>query len=255
MVRARTVAGLSHDRTRVRVNRPVRFLYAVLAMAVAAGFAALGLWQSGRALQKQHWLEGYAAALVAQPRSLDSALSVPLGDLPERVSGIISLRSGPVLLLDNQQREGHVGVRAYVLADGAAGNTSVLVELGWLPLAADRRVPTVPVPSGRLSVDGLLLPWPGQGLRLAENPWDETSETQLLTYLDRGEIARHVGASPYDGVLRPDPALDLGPVRDSVALPNTVSPATHRGYAVQWWGLSATVVIVYLVLALRRRTK
>ena len=56
-------------------------------------------------------------------------------------------------------------------------------------------------------------------------------------------------------MLQPDPALALGYVRDAGTLPNTLPPERHRGYAVQWWGLSATVVAVYLILAWRRRAK
>ncbi len=32
-------------------------------------------------------------------------------------------------------------------------------------------------------------------------------------------------------------------------------PERHRGYAVQWWGLSLTVIITYLILNLRRKNR
>lgn len=232
-----------------------RLLLTVIALVAAAAFAALGFWQYGRAAQKQRWLEGYAAALVAAPAPLARVLATPLHDVPARVEGRITLRHAPLLLLDNQQREGRVGVRAYALADVSGSAVPLVVELGWLPLGPERALPVLALPQDMAPVEGVLLAWPGQGLRLGENPWRGDADSILLTYLDRDEIARHTGVTPYDGVLQPDPALDLGAIRDTLALPNTMPPERHRGYAVQWWGLSITVVIVYLVLTLRRRLK
>lgn len=241
-----------------RVSLPGRLLWGVVALVVAAGFASLGFWQYGRAGEKQRWLDGYTSALAAPPQALTDALAGPSPDVPIRTAGEISFLDAPVLLLDNQQREGRVGVRAYALARVEGSSAQVLVELGWLPLAADRALPPVGVPEGERRIEGVLLPWPGQGLRLAENPWQSQGEGQgavLLTYLDRDEIGRKSGVTPYHGVLQPDPALALGYVRDAGTLPNTLPPERHRGYAVQWWGLAITVLAVYLILARQRRTK
>ena len=59
-----------------------------------------------------------------------------------------------------------------------------------------------------------------------------------------------------DGVLRLDPALPLGYERDLELLPNTLTPDRHRGYALQWYGLAATVLVIALLLTVRalRRT-
>ncbi len=245
---------MSHVPAGRRVSLPVRLLWGIVALVVAAGFASLGFWQYGRAGAKQRWLDGYAAALQAPPLPLAEALAAPPPDVPKRIVGDIAFVDAPVLLLDNQQREGRVGVRAYALAQVGASAVPVLVELGWLPVGTDRALPQVVLPEGRQHIEGVLLPWPGQGLRLAENPW-QNDGVVLLTYLDRDEIGRKTGTTPYHGVLQPDPALPLGYAREAGTLPNTLPPERHRGYAVQWWGLSITVLLVYLTLALRRREK
>ena len=237
-----------------RVSRIPTLAWAAVTLLAAGTFASLGFWQADRAGQKQRWLDGYAAALVAEPVDISQALAAASQNLPVRVAGKFSLQQQPLLFLDGQQREGRVGVRAYVLADSDASATPLLVELGWLPFGHDRSLPIITVPQERRYLEGLLLPWPAQGLRLGENAWADAAQAQLLAYLDRDEITRATGVQPYDGVLRPDPGVDLGgPVRDAMALPNTLTPDQHRGYALQWWGLSATVVVIYLVLALRRR--
>ena len=43
--------------------------------------------------------------------------------------------------------------------------------------------------------------------------------------------------------------------RDLDILPNTLTPERHLGYAVQWFGLAATVFVVALVLTLRARKR
>lgn len=239
------------------MSLPGRLLWGVLALAVAGGFASLGFWQHGRAGEKQRWLDGYAAVMDAGPKVLSRALNEPPATVPVRVRGdIVFFPDAPLLLLDNQQREGRVGVRAYAMAASAAGKGVVLVELGWVPMGGDRALPHIAAPTGAHAIEGVLLPWPGQGLRLAENPWKregEGGDAVLLTYLDRDEISQNIGARPYHAVLQPDPALALGYVRDAGTLPNTLPPERHRGYAVQWWGLSFTVIVVYLLLALRQR--
>lgn len=246
---------LSHEHWAERVSLWQRSVLTLAALAAASAFAGLGFWQSGRAEQKERWLEAYTQALVAQPVDLARTSAAPLGDLPLRVSGTIVWRKSPLIYLDNQQREGQVGVRAYAVADVIDGAAPLLVELGWLPLRGDRNMPALIAPHGSLHLDGLLMPWPAQGLRLADNRWDTDAPFQLLTYMDRGEISEEGGLSLYDGVLQPDPRVELAAKRDVVALPNTLPPEHHRGYAVQWWGLSLTVLVVYLVLALRRRKK
>lgn len=247
--------GLSHELRGVGVNLLQRLLWAALTLVFAGFFASLGFWQAGRAEMKQRWFDGYDAAIVAPAGSLAGALSQPPASVPVRVQGEVSFREEPLLLLDNQQREGRVGVRVYALADVQNAQVQLLVELGWLPIGGDRSLPSVTAPEGGWVVEGLLQPWPGQGLRMMENPWSEDTREVLLTYLDRAEISGKAGVSLYDGVLLPEPSLPLGYQRDAGTMPNTLSPEKHWGYAVQWWALSATVVAVYLILMLRRRVK
>jgi cytochrome oxidase assembly protein ShyY1 len=41
--------------------------------------------------------------------------------------------------------------------------------------------------------------------------------------------------------------------RDLDILPNTLTPERHLGYAVQWFGLAITVLVVALVLTFKRK--
>lgn len=233
------------------MTRRARIGYALGALFATALFAWLGTWQLGRGFAKQERLAQAQSARQSetpQPLSM-AARAEDQDDEIARVEGRGRYRL-PLLVLDNQQREGLVGFRVYAIADPEA----VLVDLGWQPWNAERQLPPLELPPGERNLRGLLVPWPGQGLRLAATPWPaDRAAPVLLTTLDRGDIGTALGIDLAPRVLRLDPALDYGYARDLDVLPNTLPPARHFGYAVQWYGLAATVIVVYLLLSRRAR--
>ena len=158
---------------------------------------------------------------------------------------------GP-LWLDNQLRDGRQGVHAYriFLPDNAA---PLLVDLGWLPLPGDRRLPPVALPKGEMDLRGLLAPPPSAGLAIGpalaarDGGW-------LLTRVELHAIddAARLPTPLAPRVLRLDPALPLGYTRDLTLLANTLPPEKHRGYAVQWFALAAAVLVTALILTFRK---
>ena len=102
----------------------------LLALLIASGFSALGVWQLQRMHEKQ--------ALLAQlPPGREAA--VPLAQAlhtPETLHWVrqrMHFLPGTVLL-DNQLRDGRAGVKVYQAARADTAATAVLVDLGWLPL-------------------------------------------------------------------------------------------------------------------------
>lgn len=225
----------------------------VVAVCAMALFARLGVWQFEKAGEKR-------AMLADAARALRERRPQPLAVLNDRgrdgAYDWVVLRGRfadtPAVLLDNQQRAGHVGVRAYRLflpSDGAP----LLVDLGWSPLSADRELPSVPRDDARTTLTGLLMPPPGRGLDLGP-PVAQPGGQWLATAIDPS-VLREILKSPRlaPRVLRPPPEAGFGYERDFEILPNTLPPERHIGYAVQWFGLAATVLIVALLLERRRR--
>ena len=233
-----------------RRNLVFGWTLAVLAIGL---FASLGTWQSRRAVEKQAMLDAadrvlvdrravpLAAAADAQ-RTRDYDWSVGTGRFDARGA----------LLLDNQQREGRVGVRAYRIFVPEAG-APLLVDLGWLPLAGDRALPRVEQPAGEHELQGLLVPPPSTGIAVGP-ALSATGDGWLMTRVDMQAIAAETGLSVAlaPRVLRLDPALPLGYARDLELLPNTLPPDKHRGYAVQWFALALAVLATALVLTFRK---
>jgi cytochrome oxidase assembly protein ShyY1 len=232
--------------------RHVRRAAWLLALVLVAGFVSLGRWQLQRAHTKQHMLDGVAHAL-------HDRRPVPLADAARAdhaadyawAEGRGRFADAPVLLLDNQRRGDAVGVRVFAPFLPDAGGL-VLVDLGWLPLPGDRRMPEPAIPAGNQAVRGLLAPPPSTGLALGADHVVLDPRRWLLTRVDTTALAATLGPSLAPRVLRLDPALPIGFARDLEVLPNTLTPERHRGYAVQWFGLALATLATALFLAFRR---
>lgn len=233
-------------------SRNIAFGWA-LAVLVAAGFAALGVWQLDRAEQKQTMLDNAQQAL-SQRRALplDAAADAAHASDYAWATGSGRFDDRGPLWLDNQQRDGRAGVRAYRIFLPERG-APLLVDLGWLPLPGDRSLPDIARPEGLIELRGLLSPPPSSGLALGPGLAREDGGW-LLTRVDMDAISETAGLSLAlaPRVLRLDPALPIGYERDLELLANTLPPERHVGYAVQWFALALAVLAVALVLTLRK---
>nr|WP_321167726.1 SURF1 family protein [Alkalisalibacterium limincola] len=228
----------------------------LFALAMLGVFLVAGTWQWQRGLEKD-------AMLAAQARTIQEREPVALAtarEHPERLEWAAGTGRFPdvaPVYLDNQRNDGRQGVRVYrVFEVDDADATQLLVELGWLPLPADRGLPVLPdLAPGEHPVRGLLMPPPSAGLSLGEALQRQPDGSLLALRVVPAEIAAALGLSVdlAPRVLRLDPALDIGFERDLDVLANTLPPEKHRGYAVQWFGLAAATLVITLVLSFRRR--
>jgi len=220
----------------------------LLAGVFSAVFAALGSWQLQRMQEKQ-------TLLTQVPPNRQQAVTVLQAQQSNAPLHWVrdSLHFQPeTVLLDNQLRAGRVGIKVYQLAYSIDHAQAVWVDLGWLPLPGDRQLPAITPLQGVIAVQGLWAPAPSAGITLGPvlantaqaNVW-------LTTYLDIPAIGHYLDL-PVNTfshqVVRLDPALPLGYARDLELLPNTLPPQRHLGYAVQWFGLALTVLLVAGVL-------
>ncbi|MFC0679466.1 SURF1 family protein [Lysobacter korlensis] len=234
------------------------------ALVLIAAFSSLGAWQLRRGAEKQ-------AVLDASARVLAQRSAVPLAAAQDaRLSSAYTWAAGPgrfapapPVLLDNQQRNGRVGIRVFrVFLPDSGGE--LLVDLGWLALPGDRTVPAAALagaPVGQVQVRGLLAPPPSPGLALGE-PMSKravgSGEAWLATRIDRAAVDGQLGDPQRPlapRVLRLDPAVPGGFERDLVLLANTLPPEKHRGYAVQWFGLAIAAFVTALILTFRRKRR
>ena len=225
-----------------------------LALLVIAAFCALGAWQLGRMQQKQTMLAAVQQVLQ-QRQAQPLALAADVARLHDYdwAGGAGRFVDAPAVLLDNQQRDDRAGVRAYrVFQPADPGAAPLLVELGWLPMPGDRRLPEVARPSGELHVAGLLAPPPSHGI-MAPVATMQPDGQLLATGLDAPGLHDQLGQSRLaPRVLKLDPQSPLGYARDLDILPNTLTPERHLGYAVQWFALALAVLATALLLTFRK---
>jgi len=79
----------------------------------------------------------------------------------------------------------------------------------------------------------------------------ETNEwPQLVTYPDPDLLSATLGQRVPDWLVELD-AEDPSGFQDRDWKPAVMAPAVHGAYAVQWFGLSAAAVVIWIVLGLR----
>lgn len=239
-----------------RRNLALGWTLAVLAIAL---FALLGFWQLARGRAKQAMLTQVQAVLAERSaRPLSVAADANRSRDYDWAAGSGGFAARAPLLLDNQLRNGRAGVRVYRMFYPDEGG-ELLVDLGWLPVAGDRTLPSAATLSGpymgsRIQMRGLLAPPPSTGLVLGA-AMSGSRDGWLMTRIDLDAIERAIGNPALalaPRVLKLDPALPLGYARDLDILPNTLPPERHLGYAVQWFALALAVLVTALVLTLRK---
>ncbi len=224
---------------------PALLAWGALALVVAIGMARMGWWQLDRAAAKQLLLDG-----------IDRAVAAPLQPLAELdlESGQARFHAASVrgefladrqVLLDNQTRDGKPGVRIYVPMRPANESRALLVDRGWLPWPdRSQPPPSAAVPAGWQYLEGMLLDPPGAGLQLGAPAAAEWP--LLVTRIDLDQIERRLGVPLLDLVLE-----DRAAPRAESIRAHMLPPERHRGYALQWFGLSLTILIIYVALASR----
>lgn len=223
-------------------------LWVVLVTAVSVIiFIELGKWQLSRADEKNaryELLEQYAKQpAVTMPNTM-----VRLEDFQYReVEMQGEFVSGHTIFLDNKTHKGRAGY--HVITPFRVLNSTLLVTInrGWVATGYDRSVlPHVNEISGVIKVTGLVMAPEFRTFKLSEmitagKVWNDFNlqryqeeigqEMQPLMVLQKNDVE--------DGLIREWNRPDSG-------------AAKNLGYAVQWFLLATTAIIIFLVLNVKR---
>ena len=219
-----------------------------LALSVLAIlFANLGIWQSKRAAEKEQTeLQHQAADHV----SFEIALAGERRFARIDVGG----RYDPVrhILLDNQIWNGRVGVHVFTPFQTLSGRV-ILVNRGWLPLAANRQnMPDIPTPRHETVLRGMLntIPVPGRMLgeadKMKQDKWP-----QLVTYLNLEDIAQSLDTPLENWIIQLADSEQAG-FEGRDWKPVFLTSRKHKGYAFQWFALATVSVVLWIFSSFRR---
>lgn len=208
----------------------------------------LGNWQVGRAESKYALQARYDMAMREAPIHVGSA---PL-DRDSVLYRKLEVRGvfdpAHTILLDNRIYKGVAGyhVLTPLIIDG--GTLAILVNRGWVAVGRSReQVPVPPTPAGQVRIEGM-----------AVEP--QSRYVELTHAVPQGRVWENLDFARYAAVTR----LALQPV---LLLQTSAQPdglrrdwprpdagvSMHVGYAIQWYSLAATLVVLWLVLNVKRR--
>ncbi|MBK7490782.1 MAG: SURF1 family protein [Nitrosomonas sp.] len=211
-------------------------------------FIELGKWQLSRAEEKSaqfEQLEQYAK----QPAVLLPGTLVKLKDFQYRdveVSG--EYLPEHTIYLDNKTYHGRAGYHVITPLKILNSALHVAVNRGWVATGSDRSVlPAVAEVSGEVKITGIAASPEIRTLELSDRAiegqvWDnfDLQRYQEVTGLTLQPLMLLQKSEEKDGLIRDWSKPDSG-------------ASKNIGYAVQWFSLAATAVIIFIVLNVKRK--
>lgn len=219
----------------------------LLVLVGIASVANLGIWQLNRAAEKRAIIQQIAAG-GATTHDLDSVEALPPRYQTVRARGRYD--STRQILLDNMPSlRGMPGYRILtpfqLETDGW-----ILVDRGWLPLGSSREVlPDVDVGEQQRVIVGRLDELPRPGVRLGSSAGGR-GWPRVMNFPRHAEVEDALERPVAAMILRLDPAQSDGFDR-ALPLGPSVGPSRHVAYAVQWFALGLTMLIVFVILSFK----
>lgn len=230
-------------------SRPAHWAAAAVAVILALLAAGLGIWQLGRAQQKQSIIELRTAR--QQALSLGGELRWQANVQPATLDQQRVALSGRWLYeasvaLDNRAWEGRAGVHVLTpmaLADGSM----VWVNRGWMAKPPGALLPDMPQPpEQRASIEGVALASVMRRMELSSDP-DSLRQGNLWQNFDWAAAAERASGNVWPVVVWQTSDSADGLMRKIPEVKSDVPK--HLGYALQWFLLA--VAALYFAWRLR----
>ncbi|KWZ44259.1 hypothetical protein WS72_16290 [Burkholderia savannae] len=230
----------------------IRWLPALLILAVIAVTVRLGFWQLDRAHQKEALEARIARYEHANPVDVPRE-SVALKDIEfHRVRAVGRFMPELAVFLDNRpynDQPGFYVVMPMKLANGGY----VLVNRGWLPRNFADRTAIEPfaTPAGDMTVEGIARGDASRAFELGEG--GSAERQKIRQNLDAAAYAHETGLPLQPFVIQQTSDDGDKLVRDWPA--PTTGVERNYGYMFQWWGMAAAAAGFGLYAARRAAKK
>ncbi len=207
----------------------------------------LGNWQQQKAQTQRDLQTRYDRAEQQAP--------IPVGQHPLDREAVLyrklALRGvfdpAQTILIDNRVHDGVAGYHVLTPLLLAGSSMAVLVNRGWVAVGASReQLPVIPTPSGEVRIVGMAVDPHSRYLELGKvqrsgQVWQNLDfDAYAARYPKTLQpvLLQQTSETP-DGLLRTWPRPDL-------------KIDMHVSYAVQWYSLAATLVVLWLAVNIRR---
>ena len=205
----------------------------------------LGHWQQGRASEKAALQVEFETRGAAKPIVLGAAIFDPLAWRYSRASALGEWLASGQIFLDNKFESDAVGFHVITPLKIEGTNRYVLVNRGWVARGNSYPTPpSIPVPSGLVSVEGVLMLPGTRFLELAP----ETIQGSVWQNLTIDRYRRESGRDVLPLVLLArDTEILLKPVSERP----DARAEKHVEYMLTWYSLAATIVVLWVALNIK----
>jgi surfeit locus 1 family protein len=211
-------------------------------LVMLAVLIGLGLWQ----IQRLHW----KLEILDQIDRAEALPAIPLPQNPQdftkvKIEG--HLRDDLAALYGAEGRDTRDGPQMggqLIVPLERPGQDAVLVDRGWIPAA---RLGQIHSPTGPITVEGYV--------RAADHPHMFSATDDPAKHLFYTLHPQIIGAALGLAHVAPFTLVEMGKAPDAVypdparALPRP--PNNHLTYAITWFGLAATLVVIFVIYAAR----
>lgn len=235
------------------VRRATLYLSAIL---VCLAMLRLGVWQLGRAEEKQ--------LLLNQQNALAELAPVDLADLMTRSEGVelpryrsvsaqIQYKPEATVYVDNQVFDTKVGYQVFTPAKVEGTEYWVLVNRGWIAVGANRQnLPELKTLEETHSIVGRMNQAPPQ-----PPLWNDEAPVasgQLWQYLPVSDFAQQWQIELLPMVVELPPEFEAeadSRLQRRWQRIDDIWVAKHNAYAFQWFAMAAAFLVACVVVALR----
>lgn len=216
-----------------------------LALLMIAFLTWLGCWQLSRAKEKMQLLSNYAERTKQLPLSLET-----LAKHPDPRFHLVKLTgefdNQHTFLLDNKTYHGQVGYEIYTPFHPENNEMTILVDRGFLPASQNRQIlPQIKPVVGTIILKGMIN-MPPHFISFGEMINGQKVWPQRIEFIDVKKISALLNSPIETYVINIDPQhLAAFNMECQIV---TVQPERHQGYAVQWFALALTLLILSFAL-------
>lgn len=220
----------------------IRWHWALISLLAAGFLMSLSLWQLSRATEKKQTLVRIAQGQTAGALNTEQLLKLDATNLDGVQVKFAAHWVAPMIwLLDNKLVDGRIGYDVVIAVEEVPSGAALLVNLGWIAAANERKqLPVVSIPA-KLMVDGIFRTRT-KGLLLGTNLEDKGVWPMRMQQLDAAMLAPYIKKLMTQGAVFQQQQSPFLIHYQPVILP----PERHNAYALQWALLALAVIGVAL---------
>jgi len=205
---------------------------------------SLGVWQVNRANEKIEILENYDTLLLSTPLALDNDHK---NWQPVKTSGTFE---DFIIYEDNAILDGKAGYKIYHLFKNS-DNSYIFIHRGFVERnKIKNNLPEVEVPEGIKNLEGKVLKRTNNAFiqNIQESDSRIIQEFDLSYLKERHSLLKNKEIYEYLFNLQAENEMKFS----AIEKPVNMSSSKHIGYAIQWFGLCAALIIL-TIYAYRRK--